>query len=96
MINEVILPWIAGSLLLALFFVPDNMNFTYELLTFITMGFMVIGAWLNRHRRPRLRIRKARVRIKYTYIVLMVILLLTFWVAQNKGIAFTTVFDLIK
>jgi hypothetical protein len=95
-VNQAILPWITGSIFLALFFVPDNMNFTYELLTFVTMGFMVTGAWLNRHRRPRLRIRKARVRIKYTYIVLMVILLLTFWVMQNKGIAFTTVFDLIK
>jgi hypothetical protein len=96
MVNQAIMPWIIGSILLAVFFAPDNMNFTYEMLTFITMGFMVVGAWLNRHRRPRLRIRKVKTRIKYTYIVLMVILLLSFWVAQNKGIGFMSVFDLIK
>ena len=96
MVSQIILPWIAGSILLAIFFVPDNMNFTYELLTFITMGFMAVGAWFNRHRRPRLRVSKVKVRINYTYIVLMVIMLLVFWVAQNKGIGYTSVFDLIK
>jgi len=95
-INQAILPWIAGSLLLAMFFDPDNLNFTYELLTFITMGFIIIPVWLNRHRRPRLKIRKIKIRIHYTYVVLVVILLIAFWVASTRGIGFTTVFDLIK
>ncbi len=95
-INQVILPWIVGSLLLAMLFDPDNLNFTYELLTFITMGFIIIPVWFNRHRRPRFKIRKIKIRIHYTYVVLVVILLIALWVASNKGLGFTTVFDLIK
>ena len=95
-VSQAMLPWIIGSLFMALFFHAENFNFTYELLTFITMGFITIPVWLNRHRRPRLRIRKKKVRVHYTYVVLMVILLIAFWVASTKGLGFTTVFDLIK
>ncbi len=94
--SQIILPWIIGSLILAILIFPSKMNYTYELLTLITMGFALIPAWLNRHTKPHLRIRKIKVRVHNTYIMLMVILLFAFWVALMKGLAYTTVFDSVR
>jgi len=94
--SQIILPWIIGSLILAIHFFPIEMNHSYELLTLITIGFALIPAWFNRHTKPHLRIRKIKVRVHNTYIMLMVILLFALWVALNKGLAYTTVFSAVK
>ncbi|MEA3478515.1 MAG: hypothetical protein U9R60_10085 [Bacteroidota bacterium] len=93
--SQAIIPWIAGSIIIILVNIPDNFNYWYEIITFITMGFVIIPIGLNLSATTHLKIHKARVRIHYSYIVLLLILILAYRVAMAYGASFTTVFDVV-